>query len=161
MKQHALFKVYVVVSFSYFVSGLEHEKSFLVQDSFGSVACLAAYNDSVYIANSNDVVQRDAETGDVQRTFRAHQNSIVSFIITEDSRMITSAYDDLIIIWNLHTGSILKRIFVGVSNTQIQSISYQNGKIIMGGADRKVRQLDLVTGRVLRTFGKRNALNAR
>jgi WD40 repeat protein len=134
------------------VTTLEHEKSFLVQDGASIVFSIALYEDSLLLSVSNDIVQKDIQNGAIQRTFRAHQNTIYSFIVTKDSRMITSAYDDMIIIWNLETGSILKRIWLKSSENLIRSIYYQDDQVFTSGLDNRVRQIDLLSEKVVRTI---------
>jgi WD40 repeat protein len=140
------------------ISALDHEKSFLVQDSFSSIYCIAVHKNFILISNSNDVVQRDVDTGEIQRTFRAHQSFIMSFLVTGDSRLITSSYDDMVIVWNFDTGSILKRISIRASGAQVHSIAFKNEIVFAGSYDMKVRQIDLAAGRVVKTFGKRNCM---
>jgi WD40 repeat protein len=135
------------------ISALEHEKSFLLQESASIVWDIALHEDSLLLTSSNDIVQKDIQTGAVQRTFRAHQKAIITFVITGDSRMITSGYDDMIIVWDLGSGSILKRIRLRSSNTLIQSMYYQDDQIFTTGYDSTVRQIDLGSGRVVRAIG--------
>jgi WD40 repeat protein len=135
-----------------FASALEHERSYFVQDGVSIVHSLALYQDSLLFTSSNDIVQKDIEAGQVQRSFRAHTNIVYGIIVTNDSRMISAGWDDMIIVWDMVSGSIIKRISLGVSNTYIVSISYQNGQVFTGGDDRKARQIDLNSGRVLRTI---------
>ncbi|KAI3656002.1 hypothetical protein MP638_005179 [Amoeboaphelidium occidentale] len=134
------------------VSALEHEKSFLTQESSSDIRSMVTYEDSLLLTVSTDIVQRDINTGAIQRTFRGHKKKIASFVSTNDSRMITSAFDDMIIVWDLNTGSILKRIWLRSSDTLIRSIWFQDEQVFAGGSDEKVRQVDLVTGRVVRTI---------
>lgn len=136
----------------FLASALEHERSFFVQDGAAIVHSLALYQDSLLYTSSNDIVQKDIETGHVQRSFRAHTNTIYGIIVTNDSRMISAGWDDMIVVWNLASGSIIKRILLAASNTYIISISYQNGQLFTGGDDRKARQIDLNSGRALKTI---------
>jgi WD40 repeat protein len=134
---------------SLFVTTLEHEKSFLLQDGGSIVNTIAFYNDSLLLTSSNDIVQKDIETGLIQRTFRAHTGTIYTFIVTDDFKMISSAWDDMIIVWNLESGSVMKRIWLKPSNTQVMTISYQSDQLYVGGLDKKLRQVDLVTDKVV------------
>lgn len=115
---------------------------------------IGLHRESLLVTVSNDVVQKDIGTGTLQRTFRAHDKTVYSFVVTNDDRMITSGYDDMIIVWDLITGSILKRIWLRVSDTRIESIVIKDDVIIAGGLDNKVRQVDLVSSRIIRTIGK-------
>jgi WD40 repeat protein len=158
MKLQDLVNIFVFLWLNHYIKSLEHEKSFIVQDGFANINTIDIYKNSLLISNSNDVVQRDLDTGEIQRTFRAHENVIYSFVVTKDSRLITSAYDDKIILWSLDTGSILKRIWLRSSEVQIQSIFFENEKLIIGGLDGQIRQLDLVSGRLLKSIGKSSIL---
>jgi WD40 repeat protein len=89
----------------------------------------------------------------LQRTFRAHVRTVLTFAITNDSRMITSGQDDLIVVWDLATGSILKRISLRISDAVIEGLIVKNDLVIGGCDDYKVRQVDLLSGRVVRTIG--------
>ncbi|KAI3660853.1 hypothetical protein MP638_006610 [Amoeboaphelidium occidentale] len=133
-------------------SSLNHEKSFLYQDGASNVFAIAIYKDSLLLTVSNDVVQKDIQTGSIQRTFRAHQSLVYSFSVTNDSMMITSGFDDMIILWDLETGSILKRILLSRLDSRIRSIAVQNNLVVTGGLDSKARTIDLVSGRVVRTI---------
>lgn len=137
------------------VASLEHEKSFLLQDGASIVYSIGFYKDSLLFTSTNDIVQKDIETGAIQRTFRAHKSLIQSFLIINDSRMITSGWDDMIIFWDLESGSVMKRIWLKASQTLVYSISFQNNQVFTGGLDKKVRQVDLVLANVLQTIGDR------
>ncbi|KAI3655422.1 hypothetical protein MP638_001410, partial [Amoeboaphelidium occidentale] len=131
---------------------LEHEKSFLVHNEASNVYAIALYGESLLLTSTNDVVQKSIETGRVERTFRAHSNRIYSFLLTNDSRMITSGLDANIIVWDMKTGSILRRIWLGSENAMIMSITVQNGMLFAGCTDAKVRHVNLVTGRIVRAI---------
>jgi len=100
MKFQYILKCLVPDIFSLVVTTLEHEKSFLMPESASAVWSIAIYKDSLLLTSSNDIVQKDIQTGDIQRTFRAHKKTIYSFLVTNNS-MITSAYDDMIMVWDL------------------------------------------------------------
>ncbi|KAI3655674.1 hypothetical protein MP638_003265, partial [Amoeboaphelidium occidentale] len=121
-------------------------------DGASSVLSLGIYRDSLLLTASNDIVQKDIQTGAIQRTFRAHQSLVYSFVVTNDSRMISSGYDDMIIVWDLETGSILKRIWLRASDTRINGLAVQNNFVIAGGLDSKTRYMDLDSGRIVRTI---------
>lgn len=139
---------YLLISF-----GLDHEKSFLQQDGASNVLALDLHKDSLLVSVSNDIVQKDIRTGAVQRTFRAHENTIYSFVVTNGSRMVSSGYDDMIIVWDLETGSIIKRISLKIPDMRMYSIAVQDDLVIAGGLDSRVRLVDLASGRLIRTVG--------
>lgn len=155
MELHGLMSLLVMISALLSTSrSLDHEKSFLVQDGASYVYAIAIYKGSLLLTSSNDIVQKDIETGVVQRTFRAHTNQVWSFVLMNDSRMISSGWDDMVYLWDLETGSIQKKIWLGSSNTQVQGVSYQGSQAFVGGLDRKVRFINLETGRITRTISK-------
>jgi WD40 repeat protein len=135
------------------VTTLEHEKSFLVQESASIVQSIAIYGDSLLLTVSNDVVQKDIQTGTIQRTFRAHTNAINNFVLTDDHRMVTTAYDDMIIVWSLESGSVIKRISLRTSSADIQCVFFQENTVFVGGMDRTVRHVDIISGKILRSMG--------
>lgn len=152
MKLQDIFRCLIPLILGLLVITLEHEKSFLLQDGASIVWSLAIYEDSLLLTASNDIVQKNVQTGAIQRTFRAHQKAIFSLVVTTDSRMISAANDDMIILWDLETGSMLKRIWLRSSDTLIKSLYLQDDQVFVGGLDSKLRQVDLVTGRVVRTI---------
>lgn len=127
---------------------LEHEKSFLIQDGSAIVWSMAVYQDSLIVTTSNDIVQKDILTAGILRTFRAHSNVVRSIVVTADSKMISAGWDDKVILWDLVTGYVLRRIWLGASITVVSSISLQSSWLFTGGEDRKVRQIDMITGKV-------------
>lgn len=153
MKLHEFSTCMIIMLCSYAATSLEHEKSFLLQDRASNVNAVGLYKDSLLMSSSNDVVQRDIETGMLQRTFRAHDRTVLSLAITNDSRMITSGYDNMIVVWDLVAGSILKRISLRISDAVIESLIVKNDLVIGGCDDYKVRQVDLLSGRIVRTIG--------
>lgn len=62
----------LLLSFNLMASTLRHEKSFVADTIANAVVDIALYNRSLLITSSNDVVQKDIETGYVQRKFVAH-----------------------------------------------------------------------------------------
>jgi WD40 repeat protein len=118
------------------------------------VVSASVFRSSLLITASTDIIQKDIVTGATQRTFKAHTNKITSFIVIEDNRMITAGYDDMLIVWDLDTASIIKRIWLGASGTLIERIALQGKQVYVGGLDEKVRYVDLNSGSVLRTLSK-------
>lgn len=144
----------LILPLGYRVSTLDHEKSFLLLDDASTVRCVALYKDSLLLTSTNDVIQKDIETGATQRTFRSHMNLVYFFMVTSDSRLITSGFDGMIIVWDLENGSVLKRIWLGSSNTLIHSFVLVNDIIYTCGPEKKIRQVDLIAGRLVKTVGK-------
>ncbi|KAI3660263.1 hypothetical protein MP638_005126, partial [Amoeboaphelidium occidentale] len=152
MKLQDILKCLLPAMISLLVTSLEHEKSFMMQESASVVWSIAFHGESLLLTSSNDIVQKDIHTGAIQRTFRAHTKPIYSFIVTEDLKMISSAYDDMLIVWSLETGSILKRIWLRSSETFTRSVYFQDAQVFTGGLDGKVRQFDLASGKLARTI---------
>jgi WD40 repeat protein len=117
---------------------LDHEKSFFLQDGDSNVNSIAFYEGAMLLTSSSDIIQRDMVTGATQRTFRAHTKVIYSFIVHENSTMITSGWDDMTVVWDLATGSILKRISLRISDAVIESLIVKNDLLIGGCNGYKV-----------------------
>jgi WD40 repeat protein len=153
MKQHLLALLLLLTPTLPLILSLEHDKSFLFQDGSTSVYCVALYRNSLLYTSTSDIVQKDIDSGAFQRTFRAHTGRVMDLIVTNSSTMFSAGIDDMIVMWDLETGAIIKRFRMGASGTLVQSISLQGDHIFAGGIDFKFRQVNLVTGRVMRTFG--------
>lgn len=148
-------KVSILLLLCSFLLALEHEKSFLVQNEASNVYAVAVYGESLLLTSTNDIVQKSITTGQVERTFRAHSNRIYSFVLTNDSRMITSSLDANIIVWSMETGSILRRIWLGYVDAMVKWITLSNDQIFAGCTDSKVRHVNLATGRIVRSIGNK------
>ncbi|KAI3655965.1 hypothetical protein MP638_003455 [Amoeboaphelidium occidentale] len=146
----------LILSFNLLLTALQHEKSFLLQDGASVVYDIDFYKESLLLTSSNDIVEKDIETGVIKRTFRAHTSIIKSFLVTNGSTMITSGWDDMIIVWDLETGSAVHRIWLRESNILVASIAIQDENLFAGGQDGSIRCIDLLTARVVRTL--RNAI---
>ncbi|KAI3655455.1 hypothetical protein MP638_006776, partial [Amoeboaphelidium occidentale] len=131
---------------------LEHEKSFLLTDSPSWVYLICPYKNSILLPAYNDIVQRDTKTGEVQRTFRAHTKRPRTFVVTDDNRMISWGEYDMIIVWDLISGSIAKKIWLGPTPTEIKKIVFGNDQLFTCGFDAKIRQIDLTSGRTIQTI---------
>lgn len=150
-----MFQTFAILSLCFATAlGLDHEKSFLLKDAAATISSIATYKNSILLTAVVDVVQKDIDTGALQRTFKAHGSVVKSIIVFNGSRMVTASWDDTVILWDLDTGSILKRIPLGASNTVVTKASYLNNQLFTGGYDNKIRQIDLVTGKVLKVVGK-------
>jgi WD40 repeat protein len=66
--------------------------------------------------------------------------------------MITSASDDMIIVWDLVSGSILRRIGLETSGTFPLSIQLASDALFVCGQDGIVRIVNMITGRVAHTI---------
>lgn len=98
-------------------NGLDHEKSFLLQEGSSAIFCVGFYKHSILMSSTSDIVQKDIDTGASQRTFRAHTNQVPTFLVVNESIMISIGWDDMIIMWDLDSGSMMKRISLGSSQT--------------------------------------------
>jgi WD40 repeat protein len=154
MKSNRAFLAIILTVVLTLTKALVQEKSFILKDTTPSVFCIALYQNSLLLTSFYDIVQKDIETGKTQRTLRGHDNIIFSFVVTSDSKLISSAIDDSVVLWDLLTGSVLKRIKLKQKQTIISTISVQDDQVFTGGFDSLVRQIDLTEGRVVKTFGR-------
>jgi WD40 repeat protein len=151
---------FVFLNFSQLCSSLQHEKSFMAPEGSAPVWRFDFYGDSLLQTSSNDIVQRSIENGLIRRVFRAHTNQIWSFTVMKDSKLVTAGWDDMVVVWDLQTGAILHRIWLGASETLVNAVSFHNDLVFTGGKDTKLRQINSLTGRIMRTTGKYNLLIA-
>lgn len=119
------------------------------------------YQDTVLVTAGNDIKQIDVDTASVLRTFRGHSKQVVSFRLLYGSRMITSSWDDDIIVWDLETGSILRRMNIGYPGMSINSIDVHANEVIAAGASGLIRSLDCSTGVSSSIIGSLSMPNAK
>jgi len=147
-----LLSALLILSFNLIISALQHEKSFMFDSTASSVYDIALYKRSLLITSSNDVVQKDIETGRFQRKFIAHAGLVQSIVVFNYSTMITSGWDDMVIVWDLISGSIMKRIWLEAPSTFPTSMALWNNDLIVCGHDGKVRFFNMLAGRVAHTI---------
>ncbi|KAI3659292.1 hypothetical protein MP638_003508 [Amoeboaphelidium occidentale] len=152
MKNNRAFLAIILTVILTLSKAIVQEKSFILKNTTPSVFCIALYQNSLLLTSFYDIVQKDIETGKTQRTLRGHENIIFSFVVTSDSKLISSAIDDSVVLWDLLTGSVLQRIKLQQKQTIISTISVQDDQVFTGGFDSLVRQIDLTEGRVVKTF---------
>jgi WD40 repeat protein len=141
----------VILAFGFTPSKpLQHEKSFYVQDELKVADYIGFYGRSMLINTENDVIQRDLVTGAVQRTFRAHTNIVSAFVVVDGSIMYTIGLDLLLAIWDLASGSIIKRVFLGPEATVPLCLEVFNNKAYIGTQTNKIIMVDLIAGRTIR-----------
>lgn len=133
---------------------LDHEKSFLIQEDTANVFAIALYQDSLLLTSSADIVQKNIETGLIERAFRAHTNQVFSIIVNNDSQMVTAGSDSYVILWDLESGSIKRRIRLGPGDVRVTYMCVFNSHAFVGSMDSKVRHINLATGSIVKEFGK-------
>lgn len=143
-----LFLIFELLLLQTSVTSLEHLKSYLLQDGSSNVAAISIYEDSVLFTASSDVVQKDLDTGAIKRSFRAHSGQVNAFIVLKDSKMISSGWDDMIIVWDLLSGSVLKRTWLGSFDTRVEVVVLQNDIVYAAGLDKRIRRVDMITGTI-------------
>ncbi|KAI3659959.1 hypothetical protein MP638_004986 [Amoeboaphelidium occidentale] len=141
----AILCTYLLISF---VSAIEHTKSFLLQENVDHIRHIGVYKDSMLYTSSYDIVQRNIETGMVERTLRAHNGIINGLVVVNGSLLITGGWDNLVIVWDLHTGSVLKRYSFGSSSIMLNTQLVKNNLLLTSGFDGTVRMIDLESNRV-------------
>jgi WD40 repeat protein len=153
MKATVLSLVFTFLLHTAFVTTLEHEKSFLLQDGAAGVDSIAVYGNSLLLTSSNDIVEKDIETGETKRTFRSHTSQVSSVIIVNEYIMVSAGFDDMLVGWDLQTGSVIRRIRLGVTNTLIKNMAYYDGSLFVCGNEKAVRRISLTYDDVVRTVG--------
>jgi WD40 repeat protein len=143
-----LISALLILSFNLITSALQHEKSFMFDSTASSVFAIALYKRSLLITSSTDVIQKDIETGIFQRKFVAHSSIIESILVVNGTKMITTGGDDMVIVWDLISGSIMKRIWLEAPMTFPSSMAIKNSDVFVSGRDGKVRIVNFLFGRV-------------
>ncbi|KAI3655631.1 hypothetical protein MP638_001174 [Amoeboaphelidium occidentale] len=134
-------------------------KSFMFEDTATAVVELALYNRSLLIATSTAVIQKDIETGSFLGKFIVHSGRVEVIMVTDNSRMITLGWDDMIVVWDLKTGSTLRRIWPEASNTFPQGAQLVSNSLFACGLDRRARIVNMISGRVVQTIDVNGAAN--
>lgn len=127
---------------------LEYEKTFLLQEDIVYSSSVAAYEGSLLYDTATDIAQISVETGKLERTFRGHANEVFSIVVLNKTLMLSLCEDKKLVLWDLETGSILKRYQVDfdfLSNVQVALIE---NMILLGNFDGVVRKIDLKTDKI-------------
>lgn len=85
------------------------------------------------------------------RVLQGHWDDVEDFAFVDDKTGISVSRDRRIFIWNLGTGAI--RRVLEKHDRDVLSVEYAKGKIYSSGDDMTLRQWDLETGDLLRTWG--------
>jgi WD40 repeat protein len=112
-----------------------------------NIYCIKSYQGSLLYNLGNDIVQRDNFTGLVQRVFRAHTDEVYSFLIKDEQILVSSGWDDMLILWDMLSGSIIRRIKAG-TDMSIRSIDVWADRVFVAGGNGQVKGISLSTGRV-------------
>jgi WD40 repeat protein len=148
MRRNAVYFITTIL-LSSLASSILNEKTFIIGDKPVNIQWIAVYGDSLLSAVFSDIIQRDIKTGAIQRTLRGHTDYIFKFLVTSDSRMITTGYDDYVIVWDLLSATVIRRIKLTPSGSKVTAIALKDDQIIIGGYDSRLRQIDLNSGEVV------------
>jgi WD40 repeat protein len=128
---------------------LVHTKSFLLQIDFTVVQAVIVQNGSLFHTTGIDIVQRDTDTGLIRRTLRAHSQAVQTMVLVDRQTLVSVAWDDLLVVWDLPTGSIIRRINLTPRNLYPQKLSFTDSRIIVGNAGNSLTIANYQTGRIL------------
>jgi len=85
------------------------------------------------------------------RVLRGHSDDVEGFAFVDASTGVSASRDRRIIVWDLSTGAI-RRVIEG-HEKDVLSVACRNGLIYSSGDDMTLRQWDLASGALLRTWG--------
>jgi WD40 repeat protein len=85
------------------------------------------------------------------RTLQGHWDDVEDFTFVDDKTGISVSRDRRIFIWNLETGAVQR--VLEKHDRDVLSVEYDKGKIYTSGDDMTLRQWDLESGELLRTWG--------
>ncbi|EDZ62433.1 WD repeat-containing protein [Sulfurimonas gotlandica GD1] len=101
----------------------------------------------------NGLKQLDFKTG---RLIREFEGAVKGFVISKDSKyLVAIGYDNIIRIWGLETGQIIKEIAGHFSKISALDISLDNKYLVSGSSDGTLKLWDLVKGREVKSFSKK------
>ncbi|TWD51169.1 WD40 repeat protein [Agrobacterium vitis] len=120
-----------------------HLVNHITVDSEGKRAASSSSDYDVYIW---DLTKRR-----LQQVLRGHNDDVECFVFVDADTGVSASRDRRIIVWNLKTGAI-RRVIEG-HEKDVLSVSYHDGLIYSSGDDMTLRQWNLQTGQLLRTWG--------
>jgi WD40 repeat protein len=85
------------------------------------------------------------------RWLLGHSDDVEDFAFVDDATGVSASRDRRILVWDLRTGAI-RQVIEG-HERDVLSISFAKGRLYSSGDDMTLRQWDLETGRLLRTWG--------
>jgi len=91
------------------------------------------------------------ETHQPELVLRGHSDDVEDFAFVDEETGVSASRDHRILIWDLRTGAI-KRV-IDEHEKDVLSVAYADGKIYSSGDDMTLRQWDLETGQLLKTWG--------
>ena len=97
------------------------------------------------------IVLWDLETRRPLRTLRGHWDDVEDFAFVDDDTGISVARDHRVFIWDLRTGAV--RRILQEHEKDVLAVEYAKGRIYSSGDDMTLRQWDLQSGELLRTWG--------
>lgn len=107
-----------------------------------------------YAASSSsdyDIRIWDLSARHLAGVLRGHSDDVEGFAFVDATTGVSASRDRRIIVWNLETGAI-RRVIEG-HEKDVLSVTCHDGRIYSSGDDRTLRQWDLATGALLRTWG--------
>lgn len=104
-------------------------------------------------SSSSDYEIRIWDLGErrLERVLRGHSDDVEGFAFVDEATGVSASRDRRIIVWDLATGAI-RRILEG-HDKDVLSVTCRDGLIYSSGDDMTLRQWDLATGRLIRTWG--------
>jgi WD40 repeat protein len=110
--------------------------------------------DGAWAASSSsdyDIHVWDLGERKLDRILRGHSDDVEGFAFVDDRTGVSASRDRRIIVWDLDTGAI-RRTIEG-HEKDVLSVACRDGLIYSSGDDMTLRQWDLATGALIRTWG--------
>ena len=93
----------------------------------------------------------DLETRRPARQLLGHGDDVEDFAFVDDETGISASRDRRILIWDMRSGAI-RNVLEG-HERDVLSVAFAKGKVYSSGDDMTLRQWDLETGQLVRTWG--------
>jgi WD40 repeat protein len=115
------------------------------------VAVNASGTKAASSSSDYDIYIWDLRSRKFERALRGHSDDVECFAFVDDRIGVSASRDRRIIVWDLGTGAI-RRIIEG-HEKDVLSVTCRDGLIYSSGDDMTLRQWDIATGKLIRTWG--------
>ncbi len=121
----------------------DHLANSITADAEGNRAASCSSDYTIYLW--------DLERRCLERPLLGHWDDVESFAFVDHNTGVSASRDCRIFVWDLMTGAV--RRIIDKHEKDVLSVEVADGKIYSSGDDMTLRQWDLATGELLRTWG--------
>lgn len=93
----------------------------------------------------------DLESRRPMRVLRGHSDDVEDFVFADDQTGISASRDHRVLVWDLETGAVKQTL--ERHEKDVLAVDHADGRIYSSGDDMTLREWDLGSGELLRTWG--------